>query len=407
MARDTKAVCTVLLQPQHGLAGDMFLGLLVDLGASLSEIERTLQSLQVSGWSLQESVVQRNEMAATRVHVQCAPSDTVRHLSDILSLIDASEMSDAAKRRACKTFEMLGRAEASVHGVDLEAVHFHEVGAVDAIIDICGTCIALEQLGVEQVVCGVLPGGSGTVTCAHGTLSVPVPAVVALCATGFSLQLNQGVGEMVTPTGMALLAANGFPLPDSLRFHPQKVGFGAGTRQTSALRGTLGVADAVNVLESENSEWHVDEITLLSTNVDDISGERLSFVMQEVMRAGALDVSITPCLMKKGRPGHRIEVMARTEQTREMVRLIMRHTSSLGVRILPVQRLCAKRHTWRVDTPYGPISVKVGPYDVKPEYDECVVAARAHQVPLHVVQDAARSAGQRLADGENVDDCSE
>ena len=400
-----KTVRTLLLQPEHGLAGDMFLGLLVDLGASLADIQRDLRSLDISGWAIHSSQVLRNEMAATRVHVQCDPTDTVRHLSDILKLIRTSALSEGAKRRACDTFQILGQAEAEVHGIDIEAVHFHEVGAVDAIIDICGSCIALEALDIQQLVCGALPGGSGAVHCAHGTLAVPVPAVVALCQSGFELQLNQGEGEMVTPTGMALLAANGLPLPESLNFHPSQMGFGAGTRESSALRGTLGRAPQLGTEMIDEVDLSADSVTMLRTNIDDVPGERLSFVMQQLMDAGALDVTLTPCLMKKGRPAHRLEVMVGGQSIQEMVRHMMRHTGSLGVRIQPMARLVASREVVIAQTAFGPISVKVGPYGVKPEYEQCAVAARTHQVPLHRVQQAAREAAIYVIDGEGENDC--
>ncbi|MGB1699415.1 MAG: nickel pincer cofactor biosynthesis protein LarC, partial [Nannocystaceae bacterium] len=335
----------IVLDPAGGLAGDMFLGMLLDLGADPQGLEAALRSLDLPDWSMEVSQVVRREVGATRVLFTVPHEHSHRHLPEIEGKIDASSMSSHAKGLAVRTFRALAKAEAAVHRIPMEQVHFHEVGAADSILDICGACIALDSLGITTVRCGPLPAGSGVVRCDHGELPVPVPAVLELAAGRFELVMGQGEGEMVTPTGMSLVAALGAPIDPGARFVPQRVGYGAGTRATSVLRGVLGNLIGAGGGLSEgasgdegNRGIKTEAVALLRTNVDDATGEELAFAMTLIMEEGALDVTATPCIMKKGRPATVVEVMCEEGDEARMAEVLMKATGSLGVRVTRTDR---------------------------------------------------------------------
>lgn len=372
---------TLLLEPAGGLAGDMFLGALIDLGASTAEIEVGLRTLKLDGWEMKVSNVTRRHIGATKVDFAIPEEHVHRHLSDIEAIIGASGLPDAVKTRAIRTFTVLAQAEAKVHRIDVSAVHFHEVGAMDAILDICGGCLALELLDVDSIRCGPLPGGSGTVQCAHGEMPVPAPAVSELLE-GYEIMLGEGRGEMVTPTGAALLVANGEPLPPGTAVRLGRAGYGAGSRESSLLRASL--------VESSGAQaWAWEPIAVLRCEVDDMTAEALAFLAEAATGAGALDVAFTPLTMKKSRPGVGVQVLARPEQVDALVEIVLRHSSSLGVRIEPARRAVLPREVVSVETPWGPVRIKVADGRGRAEYEDCAAIARAHDLPLPQVMQAA------------------
>jgi pyridinium-3,5-bisthiocarboxylic acid mononucleotide nickel chelatase len=383
----------LFLDATHGLAGDMFLGLLIDLGLKVSDLQAALQTLPVDDWSMQVSPVLRQQIGATHVVVSTGADQTHRHVSDILSIIEQSKLTARAKETASHTFQALAEAEARVHRIPVEQVHFHEVGAVDAIIDICGVCVGLDLLNIDRLVCGRLPGGSGTVTCAHGTLAVPVPAALELAAGRFEWELGLGEGEMVTPTGMSLLATLGAPHDGSFSMVPHRIGYGAGSRSTSVLKGILGIQrGSASIHHEQRATTHWEEVALLKVHVDDITGERVAYAMGRLMDAGALDVTATPCLMKKGRPATAIEVIASVADADRLATELLQATLSLGVRVSTTRRRVVPRQIFEVSTRYGVIRVKSSALGTRPEYEDCAAAASAHQVDLETVRQAAREA---------------
>jgi uncharacterized protein (TIGR00299 family) protein len=364
-----------------GLAGDMFLGALLDLGVDREALLKQLESLGLPGWRWRIDSTRRRQLACTKVDFELSEDRDHRHLPEILSHIEGSTLTTRAKVRARAAFEALAAAEASAHGIPAEKVHFHEVGAADAILDICAVSAALDMLGIDRVYAGALPGGSGTVKCAHGEMPCPVPAVVNLLGD-FELQLGRGRGEMVTPTGAALLVAWGAPLPEGLELRLECSGYGAGTRQDSVLRVAIG-----DTPEEDSGEvaWARDEVWEFHCQVDDISGEALAFGLEQVFAAGALDAYATPIIMKKGRPAHAITVLSDEQHRHAVLGAAFRHLGTLGVREQRRKRWVLEREIRQVQTRWGKVAVKVANGVPRPEYEDCAALAREHGVTLREV----------------------
>lgn len=375
-----------------GLAGDMLLGALLDLGVDRETLVANLRSLGLPGWDWTIEATHRRQLACVKVDFAVAEDVKHRHLPEILGYIDASNLSAHAKLKARQAFEALARSEAKAHGVSIEEVHFHEVGAADAILDICGVSAALDMLGVERIYCGPLPAGSGTVQCAHGEMPVPVPAVVNLLGA-FELQFGRGRGEMVTPTGAALLATWGQALPESLSLRITRVGYGAGTRADSILRVALAELEAPNC--SPNESRLQDEVWELRCQVDDISGEAIAFALQELFAAGAVDAFAAPILMKKGRPAHAVTALVHDGAKSAVLDAMFVHLGTLGVREMRSVRQILKREIIAVKTPWGVVSVKMAGGVARPEYEDCAALARAHGVTLDQVFEEARRAANK------------
>jgi hypothetical protein len=403
---DLRASC-LMIDAAGGLAGDMFLGMLLDLGADVADLESSLRSLELPDWSMDVSQATRREVGATRILFTVPHEHGHRHLPEIEKKIESSSMTPRAKGWATKTFRALAAAEATVHRIAVDQVHFHEVGAADAILDICGACVALDGLGITSIRCGPLPSGSGVVNCEHGELPVPVPAVLELAAGRFEIALGQGEGEMVTPTGMSLVAALGRPMEVGARFVPHRVGYGAGARPTSVLRGVVGTIIEEHGAERDESSDEVGErelkketVALLRTNVDDVTGEQLAFAMELMMEEGALDVTAIPCIMKKGRPATVVEVMCAGEDDARLAKVLMKATGSLGVRVTRTLRFVLPRDFVEVHCSYGVITMKVSEAGAAPEYEDCARAARQAGVSVHEVAGAARDAYRAAQGGE-------
>ena len=396
-----------------GAAGDMILGALVDAGLPVEELERGLAALRLPGWSLERREVMKGAFRATKVEVHVHDHDhhhhghadhthdhphghhhhPDRHLHDILALIAASGLPAPVKANAERIFTRLGEAEARVHGTTVDHVHFHEVGAVDAIIDITGACLGLHLLGVEQVHCSPLPLGGGSVDSAHGRIPIPGPATLEL-VKGFPLVDTQVRRELVTPTGAAILttlAASAGPMPGMV---PTAVGYGAGTAD-------LETANVIRVLLGDAMAGSARErVMQLETTIDDMSPQLCEVVMERLFAAGALDVHLTAVTMKKGRPGMLLTALCPAALVDPLARVLFAESPTIGVRWTEYQRAVLPREIVPLATAYGEIPFKVSRLDGRvvtatPEFDDVRRLANEHGIPVRQVLDEARAEGRR------------
>lgn len=359
-----------------GIAGDMTLGALLELGLPLEVLEKGLGALPFSGYRLEARRVERHGIGGTSFRVLLDHEDQPhRHYAEIAKMITNSTLSGAAKERAGRVFGKLAVAEGKVHGVPPERVHFHEVGAVDSIVDIVGCAIGLEYLGVERVLSSGLPYGSGFITCAHGLLPVPPPATLELMK-GIPVTGPIGPGERVTPTGAAIVAAlaEGFGPLQGIRV--EGIGYGAGEKDFPDLPNLLRLVLGQSGAESE-------EVLVIETHIDDLAPEILGYLMERLFAAGALDVAFAPIQMKKNRPGTRLTVIARPGELESISSLIFAESSAIGVRHYPASRTILPRRVEERETPLGRMQVKViGADRVVPEYEECRRIALEKGIPL-------------------------
>ena len=383
------------LDAPTGLAGDMLLCALTDAGADQETILRQLRTLPLDNWSAQFHETQQHGLRARQLEVEVSGEQPHRHLADILALIEAAHFPPRAETIAVTAFRELAAAEAQVHGCDVAKVHFHEVGAVDSIVDLCGCALALDALGVRDCYVSQLPLSSGTVTCAHGVLPVPAPAAAALLR-GFQLTPVPLTGELITPTGAALLRAMECRQTPPPPFTVLATGYGAGHRQLpqpNLLRAWVGVAAA----DGEGR----DEVEVLTVNIDDDSGEMLSVLWEKAFAAGARDLAFTPLLMKKGRPAWQAQIIVPAGQGEAMAALLLRETGALGCRLRREGRVLAPRQTRQVATVYGAIAVVCSGTTLAPEAEAVKAAAAAHGVTFREVYQAALAAAwQQTAGGQ-------
>jgi uncharacterized protein (TIGR00299 family) protein len=379
-----------------GIAGDMLLASLLDAGADADAVRAGLSRLDVDGLALELGATQRHGIRAARATVRGAPVQHRRTWSSIRTQIDAARLPERARARAQDAFRRLAHAEARIHDVDPEDVHFHEVGAVDAIGEVCGVTLALEELGIERVVCSPLPVARGLIDAAHGRLPLPAPATLALLE-GAPLHGVEVQGELVTPTGAALVAAlaEGYgPLPAMTL---QTVGYGAGTRDPSAVPN---VVRAIVGLAAPAAATH--PVSLVEANLDDLVPELAPDAAAACFAAGALDVWTTPVQMKQGRPGFTLSALARPGDEQPVAEAILRETSSLGVRIARLQRWELERDWRTIDVDGEPVRVKVGRLDgrvvnLAPEHADCERAAHRTGAPVKVVWARALAAAQEAS----------
>jgi pyridinium-3,5-bisthiocarboxylic acid mononucleotide nickel chelatase len=383
-----------------GISGDMTLGALVDAGADLAAIQASIDSLGLPSCRLIRTEVKKKGFRATQITIEHEPEHKHRHLHHITAMIGGSTLSARQKDLAKRIFQKLAEAEAKVHGSMIEKVHFHEVGAVDSIADIVGSAIGFDLLGVERIVCSPIPTGHGFVEIAHGRCSIPAPATGELLR-GIPLAAFDVEGELTTPTGAAIVAAlaDDFgPLPS---LTVDCIGYGAGQKDfdhPNILRLLVGeVASATGLATSSASHLpQTETIILLETNLDNVTGEALAHAIDRLWSAGALDVSLTPTQMKKGRPGVLLSVQSRPADAGQLEMVLFRETPTLGVRRTTVLRTVLAREALTVDTTYGPIAGKIatlpdGSRRFTPEYESCHRIAAARAVPLNEVIAAASS----------------
>jgi uncharacterized protein (TIGR00299 family) protein len=377
-----------------GISGDMTLGALVDAGCAVEQLREGLRGLQVPGWDLTAEKVWKNGMAATYVKVLTEDQTKHRSLSAIMEILQKSRLAPAVREQAAAIFQKLGEAEARVHDVPLERIHFHEVGAVDAIVDIVGACIGFEVLGFEKFACSALNVGGGTAKMAHGVLPVPAPATARLL-TGKPTYSNGVQKELVTPTGAAIVAT----LCDA--FGPQPamsvsaIGYGAGTADLE------GQPNVLRIMVGEAAEKTVagfdEEIAVIEANLDDMNPQIYGYFLEKALGAGAMDVYTTPVQMKKNRPGTLLTVLCKPQDTNTLMSLIFAETTTFGARTYRAQRRVLPREWVSVATEYGDVRIKVSRVNgrilhVAPEYDDCRKLAVEKNVPLQkVIAEAMRN----------------
>jgi pyridinium-3,5-bisthiocarboxylic acid mononucleotide nickel chelatase len=389
-----------------GISGDMFLGALVDAGVSPRLLEDTVTALDL-GACMEISRVQRGGIAATKVNVVAPKRGTHqhgRHLHEIRGIIDQAEISRHAKNISIKIFEALGEAEAEIHNTSIEKIHFHEVGAVDAIVDIVCAAVGAETLAVEEWICSPLNVGGGTVQCAHGTLPVPAPATLKLLRDAPVYSSGPQV-ELVTPTGAAIVKTlcNRFTSFPAMKV--ERSGYGAGTREfpdhPNVLRLTIGesITETAHTPPSAATIQEIperDRIAVLEANLDDLSPQVLGYAMERLLAEGALDVFSIPVQMKKSRPGALLTVLAKTEDADRLSKLIFAETTTLGVRCREEYRQVLTRRWETVATTWGPVRIKIANMNgtvsnYAPEYEDCRALAEAQHVPLRtVIQEAVQ-----------------
>ncbi len=379
------------LEPVGGIAGDMFLAAGVDLGVSPEAIAQALSGLKVPGWKLAVSRAVRHAISGTHLDVVLDEREAHPHraYADIRQLIEAADtLSSRAKERALAVFRAIGEAEAKVHGVSIDAIHFHEVGAVDSIVDICGAAVVLDLLGDPEVYSAPPPLGSGTIRVAHGNMPIPVPATLELLR---DVPVRfEGVGELTTPTGAALLkvlARIGQPPPD---FIVERIGYGVGTKdfrdRPNVLRAAMGRAEA-----------RAEGLWVVEANLDDSTPQLLGYLLEHLLGKGALDAWVVPATMKKARPGHVLSVLVEGGKKETVVDTLMRESTTLGVRSYAVERTALERDWVEVETPWGRVRVKRGlrngvVLNAHPEFEDCRKVAEAANVPLKQVMAAALAA---------------
>jgi len=444
-----------------GISGDMMVGALLDLGLDLAALEAALGRLALDGYRLEANKVSRVGIQATQFKVildgpmgrqladaefrevlpgQPEPEEHSHHydhhhdddesvttpthhrsLREILALIEASSLSDRVKTTATHIFIRLGEAEAQVHGMPPAQIHFHEVGSTDAIIDIVGTAIGLELLGIERVYASALHLGSGFVRAAHGLLPVPAPATANLL-TGVPVYTTAAKGELVTPTGAAIVTALAYEFGPMPLMVPQAVGYGAGSRERefpNVLRAHLGeesiTADPPagrtpfpeqHDAPANPAGYHDGPAVIIEANIDDMNPQLYEHLMERLLKANALDVVLLPVQMKKNRPGTMIKVLAHPDSVDELLAIIFTESTSIGARTYEVTKHMLQRATQSVETPFGPVRVKMAQLkdrivNVAPEYEDCRRLARQHHVPLKEVYEAARIALAGIKSSDN------
>jgi uncharacterized protein (TIGR00299 family) protein len=381
-----------------GVSGDMTIGAQLDLGVDLESLKEQLSSLELRGYEINSRHVRRSGISATKFDVEVdLRAQPARSLTDIRSIILASKLSDLTKSRSIAVFERLADAEARVHGTTPDKVHFHEVGAVDSIVDTVGAMIGFELLGVDRFFCSPLRVGSGLVDTEHGRLPVPAPATAELLR-GTPVYAGEIEGEFVTPTGAAIVSTLceefGALPPMSI----DGVGYGAGSRDPK------NFPNALRLLMGETAETAVQRsdagVVVVETNIDDMNPQVCGFVMERAFALGALDVFTIPAQMKKDRPGILITILCKPADAETMIDLLLRETTTLGVRYYNTNRRVLERAVETVDTEYGPVRIKVALDGARtlhfhPEYEDCARLAIESKTPLIEVQAAANAAYRR------------
>jgi uncharacterized protein (TIGR00299 family) protein len=382
-----------------GASGDMILGAAVAAGVDPNHQREQLSLLPVSGFSLDVETVNRAGLSATYARVETAHEHSHRSLTNIKQIIHGSDLADVVKQRAVQIFTRLAEAEARVHNEPVDHVHFHEVGALDAIVDVVGAAICFDALKIERFVCSPLHVGSGMVKMAHGHFPIPPPAVAELLK-GVPFYATEIKGELLTPTGAAIITTvctEYGPIP---QMTSEATGYGAGTREypdfPNVLRVILGETEAHGATD--------ERLWMLETNLDDASPQIIGHVMDRVLALGALDCFFTPVQMKKNRPGVLLSVLCATGEKEAVMKLLFTETTTLGVRSYEVTRQALPRSVVRVETQYGPIDVKVAHLDGRvvnemPEFEQCRQAAARANVAVKIVEDAARVAVSKLRHG--------
>jgi uncharacterized protein (TIGR00299 family) protein len=420
---------TLYLDTFSGISGDMFIGALMDLGVDPDKLERELKKLKLDGYHLHVARRHKSGIEGVKFDVHLADArehhhghdhghphehhhhhDDSRNFSEIKKLIAKSGLSPWVKKKSTAIFQRIAEAEGKIHGVPAGEVHFHEVGAVDSIVDIVGACIALEMLGKPRVLAASVVEGTGWVDCAHGRFPVPAPATLAILgARGIGVTQCDEPHELVTPTGAALLAELVENFGPMHGLTAERIGFGLGTRDNktrpNVLRAVLGVESKVQSPKSKAAspelDWETDKIAVLETNLDDINAEILGNFVETAFAAGTLDVFHTPIQMKKNRPGVLLTVLCPETEADKFSELILRETTAFGVRRTIAERHKLRREFIEVKTPFGKVTVKIGRLGGKvvqaaPEFESCKKLAARAKVPLKQIYELAVKSSKDL-----------
>jgi hypothetical protein len=394
---------SAFLDAFSGLSGDMIAGAMIDAGAEFDELRDALASLPLDGYRLTTRRKLVSGISALKFEVEVSAMQPERHLSEIREIVaDAAALSASVKDRAMAIFGVLAEAEAKIHQTTPEEVHFHEVGAVDSIIDIVAAAWGYERLELGEMMVSPLPAGSGLVRSQHGIIPVPAPATAELLR-GFPMRMGDGASEMVTPTGAAILRALAVPAPHAMDLLVERVGYGAGTRELpdrpNVLR--LMVGERPETRDRNHAQaYETDALLEIQANIDDLNPQIYDHVVERLFEAGARDVTLTPTIMKKGRPAITLSVLAEPSAREKIAAMLFAETSTIGLRYHPVARLKLSREIKEVETRWGRVRVKVSraggdAVTLSPEYDDCKRIAREHQVALRLVLEQAQAAARR------------
>lgn len=372
-----------------GISGDMTLGAFIDIGVPLSWLKDSLEKLPLKDFDISVESISRSGIKAKSVHVLTKNKLKSRHYSEIKDLVQNSHLSRKVNQKSLEIFERLATAEAEIHGQPKEKVHFHEIGGIDAIVDIVGTALCLEYLGVEKVIASRIPLGTGFVSCQHGILPVPAPATLSILK-GVPVYGTKISHELVTPTGAAIIAsiADSFgKLPDMI---VEKTGYGAGKRDLKTIPNFLRIIIGTQAIHI--SDYQEDRISVVETCIDDMNPEFFGFLMDRLFKEEALDVYLIPVFMKKNRPGTMIQVLCMENRKKSIINCILSETTSLGVRYYDVQRFKLVRENITIKTTYGDVQIKRitkpnGSVQFMPEYEVCKKIAIEKGIPLKTVYD--------------------
>lgn len=386
-----------------GISGDMTLGALVDAGLSIEVLKSELAKLHLHDYEIRQEKVIKLGITGTKIHVTCQEGHIHRHLQDIVQIIENSELVEEVKEKAIAIFRRLAEAEAKVHGTTPEQVHFHEVGAVDAIVDIVGAVIGLYKLGIEKVYASAVHTGKGFTQAAHGTIPIPAPATLELLR-GIPVYTRDIPFELVTPTGAAILSAYCGDYGEMPVMEVEKIGYGAGERDLAIpnlLRVMIGERNAQEIPPQGEARFleacsiQVGQALMLETNIDDMNPEFYDYLIQKFLREGAMDVFLQPVQMKKNRPAVTLSVQILPSQLKRFTALILKETTSIGVRVYPVSKYMLPYRVIEVDTLWGKARVKIVKagqeyHTVSPEYEDCRRIAEMENLPLKDVYDEVK-----------------
>lgn len=384
-----------------GVSGDMILGALVDAGLPFEQLQQALHRLSVAHeFELVCRKVRKHSLSATKIdvivheHTDSHPhphsshahhhSHPHRTLNDIESIVIQSGLRSDLQEKIMRIFRRLAEAEGKIHGQPTEEVMLHEVSAIDSIVDIAGIVLALDILGIERIYTSPITLGRGIITCAHGVIPLPGPAVVELLKN-YPVEYNHNIeGELCTPTGAAVITTLSSGFKKNLQMTTYAVGYGAGSREFQQLPNLLRISIGEEILR-----WDEDALSVIETNIDDMNPEVYPYLFDRLFSAGALDVCLIPAIMKKGRPGHILKVLSPDEQMEKLLSIIYEETTTIGARFYSVRRHKLPRHIVEMETPYGLMKVKVTEFDGRkrynPEYEECKRIAEKHQIPIQQI----------------------
>ncbi|OGC91521.1 MAG: TIGR00299 family protein [candidate division Zixibacteria bacterium RBG_16_48_11] len=372
-----------------GISGDMILGALLDCGLDTSHWKKELSKLSLSGYELEITKTTKLHISATKVNVKVKESSHHRKLSDIISLIGKSGLDNQVREKSIGVFNRLGRAEAKIHGKKVEEVHFHEVGAVDAIVDVVGSVLGLKLLGIEEVFASQLPLTKGFVKTEHGDFPIPAPATIELLS-GWPVKNRDLEAELVTPTGAAIITTIAKYSQD-LEFIPKETGYGAGDKDFKEFPNVLRVTIGEKV-----SHYEQDEVVVLETNIDNTEPQVLGYLIERLLASGAKDVSYTPVTMKKNRPGVLLTVLANPQDAQLLSQIVFAETNTSGIRHRRESRSKLPRRVEEVDTIFGKARVKLAGENsnlqILPEFEDCKILAQKNNLPFKIVYEKIREA---------------